>query len=252
MNNTTIEERLFKPVPSEIMPEEAYERFKTLPATCESLSRMTNQSVYVIDYSKRNFFFVSSHPLFLCGYTAQEVKEMGYAFYKKVISPEDLQMLEEINRFGWGLFHTVPPSEIPNACFSYDFYLHHKNGKKTLVNQKLTPTFITENNAPWLTLCTVSRSSRKSSGNVVYTLGNRSKYYSYDFDKKKIIKHEPPQLTAREEEVLTLLMQGLTAKETAAYLSITENTVQNHRKGITCQFKADSGTHAASIFSALF
>jgi len=252
MNNKTIEEQLFEPVPTEIMPEEAYECFKTLPATCESLSRMTNQSVYVIDYSKRAFFFVSSHPLFLCGYTPQEVKEMGYAFYKKVISPEDLQMLSEINEFGWALFDKVPPSEIPNVCFSYDFYLHHKNGSKILVNQKLVPTFVAENNTMWMALCTVSLSPRKSSGNVVFTLNNRSQYYSYDFDQKKIIEHKPPQLTKREEEVLALLMRGLTAKETAYTLCITADTVQNHRKSIIRAFGADSGTNAASLFFSRF
>lgn len=70
--------QFFAPIQNEQVPEEEYKQVEILPQVCEKVARMNNQSIYIIDYSKKNFFFVSSHPLFLCGYTAQEVKEMGY------------------------------------------------------------------------------------------------------------------------------------------------------------------------------
>ncbi len=248
----TIKEQFFEPIYREIVPEEEYKQFKALPATCESLSRICNQSVYIIDYSKQNFFCVSSHPLFLCGYTPEEVKEMGYLFYEKVLSPEDLHMVLEINKFGWSLFEKIPPTEVPNVCFSYDFYLHHKNGTRTLINHKLVPTFLTKNNAMWLAVCTVSFSSRKSSGNVIFTLNNRLEYYTYDFITKQIVTHTIEQLSKREKEVLTLLMRGFNLVEIAQELHISTHTVRTHRQHIEQKFDVRNTTSAALMFHSSF
>ena len=52
----------------------------TLVQTVEASARVTYQSVYLIDYYKHEFLYVSDNPLFLCGHTAKEVKELGYSF----------------------------------------------------------------------------------------------------------------------------------------------------------------------------
>ena len=49
----------------------------------KAFARTTYSSIYVIDYEKKGFDYVSDNPLFLCGNTADEVKQMGYAFYFK-------------------------------------------------------------------------------------------------------------------------------------------------------------------------
>ena len=47
-------------------------------AVIEAFAKTTYHSVYVIDYEKKGFEYVSDNPLFLCGHTAEEVKEMGF------------------------------------------------------------------------------------------------------------------------------------------------------------------------------
>ena len=49
----------------------------TLIHTVEAFARVTYQSVYLIDYYRQEFLYVSDNPLFLCGHTAKEVKELG-------------------------------------------------------------------------------------------------------------------------------------------------------------------------------
>lgn len=46
----------------------------TLVQTVEAFARVTYQSVYLIDYYRQEFLYVSDNPLFLCGHTAKEVK----------------------------------------------------------------------------------------------------------------------------------------------------------------------------------
>ena len=247
-----IPKQLFEPIRKEFVSEEQYQRFETLPTVCDKLARLTNESIYIIDYSKQNFFFVSSHPLFLCGYTAQEVKEMGYAFYEKVLSPEDLQMILEINKFGWELFDHTPPAERTNACFSYDFYLHHRDGTKTLINHKLSPTFLTDHNNMWLAICTISLSSKKTSGNVVFTQNNTWEYYTYNFDTKQIEKYRSGKLTKREKEVVALMMRGFNTDEIAKTLLISTNTVRSHRVAIEQKFDVNNAANAIALFNSMF
>jgi hypothetical protein len=53
----------------------------TLINTIQAVARVSYQSVYLIDYFNQSFLYVSDTPLFLCGHSANEVKELGYQFY---------------------------------------------------------------------------------------------------------------------------------------------------------------------------
>jgi len=54
-------------------------------------------------------------------------------------------------------------------------------------------------------------------------------------------------LTAREKEVLELLVSGLTNKEIGARLKIAENTVKNHLKSILAKLHLDNRVQAAAV-----
>lgn len=71
----------------------------------EAFARVTYQSVYLIDYYKQDFLYVAENPLFLCGHTAEEVKEMGYSFYLQHVPEEEQKMLVEVNHSGFKLGH---------------------------------------------------------------------------------------------------------------------------------------------------
>lgn len=54
--------------------EEQYKNLDVLIRTAEAISRSLYQSVYLIDYYKKGFLYVSENPLFLCGHTSKEMK----------------------------------------------------------------------------------------------------------------------------------------------------------------------------------
>lgn len=79
--------------------EEEYERVKLLSKVFDAISRTTYQSLYIIDYYKKNFLYVSDNPLFLCGHTSEEVRDMGYLFYiQHVPEKEQSMLMEQIGR----------------------------------------------------------------------------------------------------------------------------------------------------------
>ena len=91
--------------------EEETKQEKNYLEVIEAVSRTVYTSIYVIDYEKKGFEYVSDNPMFLCGHTSEEVKEMGYAFYFKNVISKDLDLLLKINTIGFDFYESIPLNE---------------------------------------------------------------------------------------------------------------------------------------------
>lgn len=61
--------------------------------------------LYVIDYNRKNFLYVSSNPFFLCGHSPEEVQQKGYAFYFEVVPSDEISRHMEINGGGFRFYY---------------------------------------------------------------------------------------------------------------------------------------------------
>ncbi|SHF41647.1 response regulator transcription factor [Chryseobacterium sp. OV279] len=196
----------------------------------KAFSRLTYQSLYVIDYQTRAFDYVSENPLFLCGKSSEEVKALGYAFYFQNVKPDDVELLIKINEAGFEFYENIPVDERKLYSISYDFYLINGKKNKVLVNHKLTPIFLTEGGQIWKALCIVSLSNNTSSGNIVISKERSDEFWKYDVVAKRWEKEEKIKLSQREYEILSLYASGLTINEIGEKLFISADTVKFHRK----------------------
>ena len=57
--------------------DEDYQRAQPYVEAARAFAQTTYQTIYIIDYHRRGFLYVSDNPLFLCGHTADEVLRMG-------------------------------------------------------------------------------------------------------------------------------------------------------------------------------
>lgn len=73
-----------------------YSRVDECIRSVEAFSRISYQSVYIIDYFKQNFLYVSPNPMFLCGQSQERVRELGYRFYLDYVPENDLSLLLSI------------------------------------------------------------------------------------------------------------------------------------------------------------
>lgn len=215
----------------------------------DAFARSAHQCVYVIDYYKRGFLYVSDNPLFLCGQTVQEVQKAGYNFYMQHVPPDELSMLLEINEAGFRFYNKISVHDRLNYIISYDFHLIQPNKRQTLINHKLTPLVLDSAHNIWLALCVVTHSSGHKAGNIQITKKGGGKRFGYDLEKKEWIVQKKIKLTAQEKDILALSIQGYTMDEIAQALHIAGTTVKYHKKKIFRKLQVKNITEAISCAS---
>lgn len=196
----------------------------------DAFARTTYNSIYIIDYEKKGFEYVSSNPLFLCGHSSEEVKEMGYEFYFKYVPKEDLDLLLKINTVGFDLYEQVPVEERKDYTISYDFLLKSEDGNKILINQKLTPLFLTEEGKLWKAICIISLSHGKQSGNIKVFKKGDHKVLKYNLSKDYWETSDQIVLSEREKEIIQLSIRGYTINNIAEKIHLSPDTIKFHRK----------------------
>ena len=211
------------------LSEAAYAQSGNYLEVLRAVARLSYMSMYVIDYQRKAFEYVSDNPLFLCNHTPAEVMAMGYSFYFKYVSPEDLEMLIRVNEIGFDFFDRTPLEDRKNYSISYDFNLQ-TGREKILVNHKLTPIFITSEGKIWKALCVVSLSSNTTSGNILLSKTGEDSFWELSLDTGKWNKMDKSKLSERELQIVRLHAQGLTISEIADRTFIAIDTVKFHRR----------------------
>jgi len=212
----------------------------------KAFSRLTYESVYVIDYEKMAFEYVSENPLFLCGYSPEEVLRLGYEFYFKNVPEKDLVLLSLINEAGFDFFAKLPDGEKKQYSITYDFHLINKDGKPTLINHKLTPLFLTGEGKMWKAMCIVSISHHQQAGNIYIYKHGTDDLWQLNIVSKIWQKSEKPKLSKREIEILQLHAQGLTINQIAEKIFVAPDTVKYYRRRIFERLEVSNMVEALS------
>lgn len=199
----------------------------------DAFSRITYKSIYVIDYEKKCFEYVSDNPLFLCGLSSKEVLDLGYAFYFRFVKKEDLDLLLKINEIGFEFFERVPIHERKTYTISYDFHLVNEKKKTILINHRLTPIFLNEKGKIWKAMCVVALSSNYSAGNITITKQGSNDFLKFDLSSNSWMREEKPRLSEREQQILEYSAKGMSLKEISEKVFLSTETVKFHRKKIT-------------------
>ena len=219
-----------------VISENDYKQTELVIRSMKAIARMTYKSIYVIDYYRKNFLYVSDNPIFLCGYSPDEVKDMGYKFYQNQVPPKELSMLLEINKAGFELYNATPVEERMHLFISYDFHIAD-GGHLKLINHKLTPIVLTDKGNIWLAVCIVSLSSNKEAGNIEARIDGKPDYWTYSIKDHHWEKRLDVKLNKREKEILHLSAQGLSENAIGAKTNTSLSTIKFHKKNLFKKLK---------------
>lgn len=197
----------------------------------EAFSRTSYQSVYIIDYFKKNFLYVSPNPIILGELTPDDMKELGYQFYLNFVPEDEQELLFTLNNAGFAFFNSIPVDERKDWHISYDFHIFN-GSRKLLIHHKLTPLALTSDGRVWLALCLVSFSTHTTAGHVELHRTGSPDYYTFNPTTLRWDKQQRPRLTEREKSILTLSIQGYTMSEIADKLCLSIDTIKKYRQRI--------------------
>lgn len=198
----------------------------------DAFSRLLYESIYIVDHQKRIFEYVSENPIFLCGLSSKEVKDLGYNFFLQYVKKEDLNLLLKINEIIYDFYKRTPIDERKSYTISYDFHLIDKYGKEILINNKLTPIHFNSNGNINKSICIAALSPNQYAGNITINKSNGDFVLKYDLKRNVWTKEYKVKLSEREFQILALSKRGLTIKEIADTIFIIIDTIKFHRKKI--------------------
>lgn len=228
---------------SDIKPELLDDYMKVF----DSFSRTTQLSFYVIDAHRKRFVYVSDNPLFLSGYTQQEVLDMGFDFGKKVVSEDDQKRVALFNWQVFNIFHSYPVDVRQKMSFSFDYGLIQPDKRSILINHKMTPICLSDSGQLWLALCVVTLSTKTTPGAITIMLDGEPLDFHFSSETYEMIKKEVVSLSRREKEILQLSAQGNSNEQIGKKLFIDINTVKFHKKNIFSKLDVKNITEALTF-----
>lgn len=223
-------------LPQDLRPQIGDELYYSLQPYIDSASafaRITYKSLYIIDYYKMNFLYVSDNPLFLCGESVEKVQQEGYNFYYQHVPEEDLEFLAQVNRAGFDFFRGIAVSERFQYTISYNFRITQKEfQERILINHQITPLKLDSMGNIWLALCLVSLAPTQEIGVAYMTAVNSNTMWQFSLKSGRWKQIESIVLNESEKAVIRLANQGLSVGEIANEINRSEDSVKGYRKNI--------------------
>lgn len=210
-----------------------------------AFANTTYKSLYLIDYYKKTFLYVSDNPLFLCGLSPKNIKELGFDFYLKYVPEEDRKMLLEINHAGFQFIREIEPKERHKYTISYDFHILPPQKEPLLINHKITPILLTTEGDVWLALCSVQLSTKSTSGHIEMTCQTNNKLWR--LEDSLWVQYQGIELKDNERLMLQLTVKGLSIEKIAKRLFRSVETIKAYRRVLFKKLDVKNITQAIMV-----
>ncbi len=245
-------DRLSPPADTRPRVDEAlYQGLHPYVESAKALARLTYKSLYIIDYNKLNFLYISSNPLFLCGESVDEVMSEGYQFYYRHVPEEDLAFLQRVNQAGFEFFKEIAVSERTDYTISYNFRIIPTDSKEPLlINHQLTPLKLDSSGNIWLSLCLVSLAHTREVGEAYISAVNSSKRWRLSSKSGRWKQMEDLTLSEHEKAVISLAHQGLSVGEIAQIIHRSEDSVKGYRKALFQKLGVSNISEAIAVVTS--
>jgi len=204
----------------------------------ETLAKVNNSCVFVVEYDKR-YLFASDNFSDFFGYDVSRLQSLDKQgnYLESRIHPEDLISFSRIQKRLIQYLFSIPMEKALYYKHIYEFRILNSRQEYVRVISQHQILETDENNKPWLILGVADLSPEQSVNEGV-------KFRLIDFKTGELIPFSLTEnnikLTSREREILRLINNGLLSKEISEKLSISIHTVNGHRQNILRKMEADN------------
>ncbi|MHA6248488.1 LuxR C-terminal-related transcriptional regulator [Pontibacter sp. CAU 1760] len=186
---------------------------------------------FILNVRASAFDLISAEAESVLGYTADE---LDLPLILSLIHPEDQPWFLACEKKVGEFFAGLTLQQIPNYKVRYDFRIRKKNGGYIRILQQVITIQFDAQGHVLRTLGTHTDISHlKQEGIPVLSFIGLNGEPSYtNVSVSKIELPCPSGLSAREREILRLVVQGYNSEQIGELLFISKNTVQTHRRNI--------------------
>lgn len=229
---------------------EGFERLLNINKTSPLLFSHSIPWIYLLDYTSGKYLMVSKSVNRMLGYGANYFLDGGLDLTLANYHPEHLRIFnEEIFPDRLEILKNIPLNEQADCIFSYSLQFKTKDGEYINLLQRNSFVKSDENGNPLLSLGVVINVEHYKEENPIIHLVEKINPDSGNinaFIKKSYFLHEEDKVFSRRElEVLNQIAEGLTSREIADKLFISEHTVINHKRSM--HHKSNTQNSAALI-----
>jgi DNA-binding CsgD family transcriptional regulator len=204
------------------------------------------QLYYVFNHTDRKHIFIHPSLEALLGYEILELKQVRLddLWHKNDLKVFCEQVSPAISLFLGTKLH----SDYNSLSFCFNYRIQTKKGNYLTLLERCKYVDQSQKDAPLLAVATVvDITNYKEDSRIIYTV-ELLEDYANTCIARTLVKsiHYPDKtfeiLTKRELEILEKMFRGLTSKDIANILSISINTVNNHRKNMLQKTKTTNST----------
>lgn len=204
--------------------------------------------LYLNDYRNSSYSVMSRSAKALMGYSADRFTDGGVAHSLSIFHPDDLKLFnEQIFPERMQFLKSIAPLDHPNYTFSYNYRVKTPRGNYVSLLQRNSIIRSDEAGNPLLSLGILTDITNYADPNkIIHTIDKVATYGQEEHLKKISCKNyflnRNGSLSSREKEVLLLMADGLTSKEIADKLHISEYTVINHKRSMQEKTNTNNAT----------
>jgi len=196
------------------------------------LSSMVSEAFIIIDFERKNFQYISNNDMIMCDHTNEMPTNFGFDFFEKVIHPKDILFCHNIID---AILDSPNNDELLVDQVNYfSFLLRIKNSLSSnrisdyiMTYVKLKPQW--SNYKLGYGICMLSVSVIRKQDNQLCVHYKNMDHSSYSIKTKKWKHYEFSPLSKRQKEMLVWAQQGLSLKETADKMHVTDKTIESIR-----------------------
>ena len=231
-----------------LIKDEEYNDLQPYIDSAKALARITYKSLYIIDYNRMNFLYISDNPLFLCGERVENAYQEGFNFYYQRIPKEDHEFLSQVNRISSVFLRGIPTTERTQYVISYNFRITQKHAReKILLNHQVTPLKLDSMGNVWLALCIVSLAPTQEIGVAFMTKINSDMRWKFSLNSERWEQIDKIELNEFEKKVIRLANQGLSVNQIAEEIKRSKDSVKCYRKSLFLKLGVSKISEAIAI-----
>ncbi|WP_394996005.1 LuxR C-terminal-related transcriptional regulator [Emticicia sp.] len=212
-----------------------YEKYLEKSGLINLVNNQQGNLILLVDVKRFDFICVSGSVFNNTGYQIEEFGDNIPANFMKLLEYKHLSFLNVFVVWVMNILKNLPFSYKSKQHISiWGLKLFHKNGQEMRWYMNITPIEFDKTYNPTFILLTIQNITHLIKGEDYWIRGVFG-----DTDKKIFVYHSNEEKTVaqdiiseREKEVLDHISQGLDTKHIASLMSISTNTVDNHRRNM--------------------